>query len=71
MADAETETPKRSRRWAWQLLLLIPFAATLWVPFFNRATPEIAGVPFFYWYQFLWIGLGAILTGIVYFATRR
>ena len=28
------------------------------------------GIPFFYWYQFLWVGISATLTAIVYFATR-
>jgi hypothetical protein len=27
--------------------------------------------PIFYWYQLLWIGIGAGLTLIVYFATHR
>jgi hypothetical protein len=43
------------------LLLLLPFAAMLWVPFYNRVEPEIAGIPFFYWYQMLWIVLGALI----------
>jgi len=30
----------------------------------------LAGIPFFYWYQFLWVILGAALTAIVYFANR-
>ena len=54
----------------WRLLLLIPFVGTLWVPFYDSAEPRLGGVPYFYWYQFLWIGLGAALTGVVYFATR-
>jgi Protein of unknown function (DUF3311) len=57
-------------RWGWYLLLLIPFVATLWVPFYNSVEPEIFGVPFFYWYQFLWIAIGAALTALVYFVTR-
>jgi len=28
-------------------------------------------VPFFYWYQMLWVILGAIATAIVYFATQK
>jgi len=27
-------------------------------------------MPFFYWYQLLWIIIGAILTAIVYLATE-
>jgi hypothetical protein len=59
------------RAGAWFLLLVVPFIGTLWVPFYNSTEPALGGVPFFYWYQFLWIVIGAALTGIVYFATRR
>jgi len=52
-------------------LLLIPFAAMLWVPFYNRALPAIAGIPFFYWYQLLWIPLGALLLLLVYRIEER
>ena len=61
---------ERSGR-GWYLLLLIPFVATLWVPFYAAAEPAIAGIPFFYWYQFLWVPISAIITAVVYFATRE
>jgi hypothetical protein len=61
---------RQGRVWPWYLALLVPFVGTLWVPFFNALEPSLGGVPFFYWYQFLWIGIGAALTGTVYFATR-
>jgi hypothetical protein len=50
--------------------LLLPFIGTLWVPFYNSLTPAIGGVPFFYWYQFAWIFLGAAINAGAYFATR-
>ena len=37
------------------LLLLLPFVALLWVPFYNSIEPVLWGIPFFYWYQFLWV----------------
>jgi len=55
----------------WYLLFLIQFIAVLWPPFYNRLEPSLAGIPFFYWYQLLWVIIGAILTAIVYFATER
>ena len=55
-------------RW-WYLLFLIQFIAVLWPPFYNTAEPELIGIPFFYWYQLLWVIIGAILTAMVYFAT--
>ena len=60
---------KPSRNW-WYLLLLVPFPATLWVPFYNSIEPACAGIPFFYWYQMLMVLIGAGITAIVYFATQ-
>ena len=51
--------------WA-RLLLLIPFIAVLWVPFYNSVQPTLGGFPFFYWYQLLWIILGAVIIAFVY-----
>jgi hypothetical protein len=63
----QSETPKGGRlRYAPRLLLLIPFVAMLWVPSYNALQPELAGVPFFYWYQLAWILIGAALVAIVY-----
>ncbi len=54
----------------WRLLLIVPFVGTLWVPFYNALEPRIGGIPYFYWYQFLWVVISATLTAIVYFTTR-
>jgi len=51
-------------------VLLIPFVALLWPALYASYQPELAGIPFFYWYQFLWLILTAVLTAIVYAATR-
>jgi hypothetical protein len=53
------------------LLLLLPYIAMMWVPSYNRIEPEIAGVPFFYWYQLVWIVLGAAVMLPVYFSEER
>jgi hypothetical protein len=58
-------------RWGWYLLLLIPFVATLWVPFYNSIEPTFGGIPYFYWYQFLWVILSVLITALVYFMTRE
>jgi hypothetical protein len=55
----------------WYLLLLVQFAGVLITGIYTRETPKIAGIPFFYWYQFAWIPASVILTGIVYLATRE
>jgi len=53
------------------LFLIVPYVAILWVPFFNRVEPSIAGVPFFYWYQMLWIALGALVLLPVFVIEER
>ena len=65
----EPETPRRWR--PVNLLLLLPFAAMLWVPSYNRIEPEFAGIPFFYWYQLLWIALGALVLLPAWWGSRE
>ncbi|HXX66062.1 MAG TPA: DUF3311 domain-containing protein [Polyangiaceae bacterium] len=65
-----TSSNPRPRAWLWHLLLLAPFVGTLWVPFYNAIDPRLAGIPYFYWYQLTWIGISAVVTAVVYFATR-
>lgn len=60
---------KRSR--AWYALLILPFAGTLFPPFYDRAMPPLFGMPFFYWYQLAWVPVTAVLLGIVVYATRE
>jgi len=64
-ASQKEHLPARPVAWA-RLLLLIPFVAVLWVPFYNSVQPTLVGIPFFYWYQLLWIILGAVMIAIVY-----
>lgn len=66
-STAQSTRPARG----WYILLLIPFIAILWVPSYSSWEPLAFGIPFFYWYQFLWILLSATLTAVVYFATRE
>ena len=58
-----------SRGWYW--LLLVPLVGTLVPAFYNAQDPELGGIPFFYWYQLLWVPLSVIVTGLVYRRTRR
>jgi hypothetical protein len=68
MADRPSDRRRGARGW-WYLLLLAPFVGLLWPPFYNKDAPRLAGFPFFYWYQFLWVLLGVALTAVVYLAT--
>ena len=65
----QSESRKRGQWSWWYLLFLVQFAAMLWPPFYNKAEPYVMGVPFFYWYQMLWVIISAIFTAIVYLAT--
>ena len=65
-----TQTPKKRRSWL-LLLLIIPFIALLWPPFYNDLQPTFIGIPFFYWFQLLWVIITAMITAIVYFAGDR
>ena len=69
MADNSTKK-RRGFRLA-HLLLFVPYVAILWVPFYDAREPQISGVPFFYWYQLLWIVLGAVLLLPAYLAEMR
>jgi membrane protein implicated in regulation of membrane protease activity len=62
--STETRSPV-----AW--LLLVPVVLVLWPPLFNKITPELFGIPFFYWYQLAVIPIGVVCTTIVYRATTR
>lgn len=61
-----TRTQRKKRTWLY-ILLIIPFIALLYPPFYNFAEPTFIGIPFFYWFQLLWIILTAIITAVVYF----
>lgn len=50
---------------------MLPFVGTLIPPIYNRAEPALFGLPFFYWYQLLWVVITTALLGIVVIATRR
>ncbi|WP_194918761.1 DUF3311 domain-containing protein [Catenulispora rubra] len=51
--------------------VIVPFVAVLWVPIFDKDKPEVAGFPFFFWWQLLWVAVTAALMGLAYFVVRR
>lgn len=67
--------PRRTKasqriRWFVGALLLVPIVFPLLVGTYDRTEPEFAGFPFYYWYQFLWILIGAVITAVAYFLLR-
>ena len=56
-------------RW-WYALLALPLLGLLYPPLYATKDPGIAGIPFFYAYQFGWVIVTAVLTAVVYRKTR-
>ena len=67
--DASTTRTRAWRRYV-PFLLIVPYIGVLWVSSYTSIAPEVWGIPFFYWYQFLWIGIGAVVTVVVYLAEK-
>ena len=44
------------------VLLLVPIVGPLAVPVYARESPELGGVPFFFWFQFALIPLASAFT---------
>ena len=61
---------ERRGGWSWwYLLFVVQFAVALWPPLYNRVEPTWLGIPFFFWFQLLWVIVSAVFTAVVYFAT--
>ncbi|MCY0388588.1 DUF3311 domain-containing protein [Robbsia sp. Bb-Pol-6] len=66
---ARSDAPHaKAKHWLW--LLLVPYIALMWVPFYNSIEPLLWGFPYFYWYQLLWVVISSAITALVYFKTR-
>ncbi|MFI6011988.1 DUF3311 domain-containing protein [Streptomyces sp. NPDC051243] len=53
------------------LCLGAPFVAMLWVGSYAKTDPQFAGIPFFYWYQMLWVLVSTLLTMVAYKLWQR
>jgi hypothetical protein len=51
--------------------LAIAIILPLLVPTYASKTPTLAGFPFFYWYQMLWVPICAALIGLSYVLMTR
>ncbi|MDA8095316.1 MAG: DUF3311 domain-containing protein [Betaproteobacteria bacterium] len=52
--------------WLQIVLLAVPCVAVMVPPVFNRFDPTLWGVPFFYWWQMLWVPLSGVFIGIAH-----
>lgn len=64
--SGQTRTSGRGKGLYW--LFALPLIAVVFPSLYNFWEPTFFGMPFFYWYQFLWVLLTA---GITYFIFRR
>ena len=75
MPDAPLETAHPPavpaiKKSAWNLLLLVPLVVLL-TPLYNSSTPELFGLPFYYWFQFACVPLGVLCVAVVFVKTRH
>jgi apolipoprotein N-acyltransferase len=71
-APRSREVPKKretARGWYW--LLVVPFFGTFFPWIYNTESPELFGIPFFWWYQMAWVPISAVLTILVYRGTTK
>jgi len=54
----------------WNLLLLIPLLMLI-TAWYNFDAPRLFGMPFFYWFQFVYVFIGVACVAIVYVTTRH
>jgi hypothetical protein len=62
--------PAGERNTGWYWLFVIPFVATLLPWIYNTGSPELFGMPFFYWYQMAWVPVTVLITIAVYRKTK-
>jgi hypothetical protein len=58
--------PKHERNKGWYWLFVLPLVFTLLPMIYNSSTPELIGIPFFYWYQMAWVPITVLLMVIAY-----
>ena len=70
--DRPTRGPARRGPYAIVgVLLAIGIAVPLIVPTYASATPAFIGLPFFYWYQMLWVLIDTALLAICFAIITR
>ena len=70
-SDVHREAMVTPTRVVIALCLVAPFVAMLWVGSFAKVDPTFIGIPFFYWYQMLWVLISTALTMLAYQLWQR
>jgi len=58
--------PGRGRLYAAGVILAVAIVVPLLTWTYAKESPDLAGIPFFFWYQFLLVILSVVLTSIAY-----
>ena len=53
------------------ILIAIAIVMPLLIPLYAFAEPSLWGIPFFYWYQLLWVFIASGLLAIAYLIMRK
>jgi hypothetical protein len=70
--DRPTRGPARRGPYAIVgVLLAIGIVVPLLIPTYARATPAVIGLPFFYWYQMLWVLIDTALLAVCFAIISR
>jgi hypothetical protein len=70
--DIPTRAPARPAPYVIAgILIALAIIMPLIVPIYASAEPALWGMPFFYWYQLLWVFIAAGLLGIAYLIMRK
>jgi hypothetical protein len=61
---------KEKRRYLPFLPMSIPFILWLYPPFYNYVEPKFLDMPFFYWFQIIWVIITALVLAVIYLLER-
>lgn len=70
MQEREHDAGKRKKQRGWWVLLVLPYVGLCFPQMYVRTAPVVAGFPFFYWYQFVWVLLTSGLLWVYYRKNR-
>jgi hypothetical protein len=65
----EARAKRREKRSGASWLLVLPFLGVFFPWIYNTDSPQLFGIPFFYWYQMAWVPISVVITLIVYRTT--
>jgi hypothetical protein len=70
--DAPTRGPAKPGPYIFAgILIAIAIVMPLLVPMYARWDPALWGIPFFYWYQMLWVFIASGLLALSYLVMRK